>query len=148
MIVSTKLYQLVNLELSQINGNLSYFCLLNLIIWKEFYNRLSDSTKKLVKKEKSQMPFSWQEILFLPGINNVLISVPDNRSVLLSVPRVFFTAHCFVCETDVKIETLLTFSSINAKYQLLVSHSQLVGHDYSYWALRCSGKLFSFPLLG
>ena len=77
------------------------------------------------------------------------ISVTDDTFRLFSVARTLpFRTHCFVCETDIKIETLLTFSSINAKYQLLVSHSQLVGHDYSYWALRCSGKLFTFSLLG
>ena len=42
---------------------------------------------------------------------------------------------------DVEIETLLTFSSASAEYQLLVSHSQLVGHDYFAWASACSGKL-------
>ena len=51
---------------------------------------------------------------------------------------------CLVCETDVGIDTTLTFSSTTAGYNVLASHSQLVGHNYSYWAPRCSGKLFTF----
>ena len=61
--------------------------------------------------------------------------------VLLSLPT---AVDCLACETDVEIDTLLTFSSTSADYQILTSHSRLVGYDYSYWASRCSGKFFTF----
>ena len=51
---------------------------------------------------------------------------------------------CVVCETDVESETLLTFSSTSAEYQLLVSNSELVGHDYFSWVSACLGKWFTF----
>ena len=51
---------------------------------------------------------------------------------------------CVVCEADVEPETLLTFSSTRAEYQLLVCDSQLVGHDYFSWVSACSGKWFTY----
>ena len=56
-------------------------------------------------------------------------------------PQAF--SDCLVCETDVQIETTLTFSSTTAEYQLFTSNSQLVGHNYSYWTSRCSGKFIT-----
>ena len=47
---------------------------------------------------------------------------------------------CLVCETDFGIEILNNFSSTNAEYQLLSSHLQLTGREYSFWESRCSGK--------
>ena len=41
-----------------------------------------------------------------------------------------FFLNCLACETDVEIETLLTFCSTSADYQVLNSHLQLVGYDY------------------
>ena len=73
--------------------------------------------------------------LFASGGDDFLTSFP---------PGSFGT--CLVCETDVGIETINAFSSTTADYQLLTSHSQLVGHDYSFWASRCSGNIELFIL--
>ena len=76
----------------------------------------------------------------------IILMAPNTRfqHPLRSSARDGRFPNCLVCETDVEIETLHTFASINAEYQLLVSHSQLVGHDYNFWTSRCSGKLFIF----
>ena len=68
-------------------------------------------------------------VLFASGSDDFLTSFPK-----AGPPK------CLVCETDFGIETLNDFSSTNTEYQLLTSHSQLVGHDYSFWASKCSGK--------
>ena len=63
---------------------------------------------------------------------DLLVSYPKSR-----IPE------CLICETNIEIETSLTFSSTNAEYLLLTSNSQLIGYDYSFWKFRCSGKLLS-----
>ena len=76
------------------------------------------------------------------------VHFPDRLSApFAGVPR-FVIPFCLVCETDVRIENLLTFTSPSAIYQLRASHGQLVGHDYFSWASACSGKLCSCTLEG
>ena len=83
-----------------------------------------------------------EKSLFL-GMNSVVINADLGRigGTLQSFPSPAVT-NVLACETDVEIETLLTFASTATEYQLLVSNSQMVGHDYSYWVSRCSGKLY------
>ena len=81
--------------------------------------------------------------LLSPGMNWVAINVffaIGGDDFLTSFSPGHFTT-CLVCETDVEIETHNEFSSTTAEYQLLTSHRQLVGHDYSFWASRCSGRI-------
>ena len=47
---------------------------------------------------------------------------------------------CILCETDVEVENLLTFSSPNKEYHLVTSQ---VGYDYRAWTSICSSKLFN-----
>ena len=77
-----------------------------------------------------------------PGMVSInLVRTDTGFYSLQHIPSAF---NCLACESDVEIETLLTFSSTTSDYQVLTSHSQLVGYDYSYWVSRCLGKLFTF----
>ena len=81
------------------------------------------------------------------GTNVVVVNVATpNVGPLTGFPRCFPFPDCLVCETNVGVETALTFASINAEYRLLTSQSQLVGHDYLSWASACTGKQFIFTL--
>ena len=54
------------------------------------------------------------------------------------------TFGCILCESNIETETLLTFSSTTAKYQLLVSQ---VPYDYFTWTSICSSKLSTIIIL-
>ena len=74
----------------------------------------------------------------------VFISIDQltqNAGLFGTSPEV--TSDCLVCETDAVFGTF-TFSSTNAEYQLLTSHSQLLAYDYFFWVSRCLGELFTF----
>ena len=76
-----------------------------------------------------------------PGM--VSINIVRNDTDFYSLQHMPSAFNCLACERDVEIETLLTFSSTTADYQLFDSDSQLVGYDYSYWVSRCLGRLFT-----
>ena len=72
------------------------------------------------------------------------ITVGNEMTSLVRIPMNPRPVDCLVCETDNDIETSIRFSSTTRDYELLVNHLQLIGHDYSYWKARCSGKLITF----
>ena len=49
-----------------------------------------------------------------------------------------------LCETDVEIENLLTFSSTNKEYHLLTSQ---VDYDYRAWISICSSNVFTLIII-
>ena len=76
-----------------------------------------------------------------PGM--VSINIVRSDTDFFSLQHMPSAFNCLACERDVKIETLLTFSSTTADYQVLASDSQLVEYDYTYWVSRCLGRLFT-----
>ena len=72
----------------------------------------------------------------------IQVNAPDDGPLTSVLPII--NPDCLVCETDVEIDTAFTFSSTTAQYQLLTSHSQLVGRDYSSWVSTCSGEFIYY----
>ena len=52
---------------------------------------------------------------------------------------------CTLCEENI-VNATFAFSSPTTDYQLLDSEGSGIGHNYSYWASRCAGMLFTFLL--
>ena len=77
------------------------------------------------------------DFFLFPGVRVVILSLFENVGPLISMEPLTF--RCILCETEVGIETLLTFSSTTIKYQVLVSQ---VAFDYLSWTSSCSSKLF------
>ena len=72
----------------------------------------------------------------------MILSLIENFGPLITMePQTF---GCILCERDIEVKTLLTFSSTTSKYQLLVSQ---VAYDYLSWTSICSSKLFTIIVL-
>ena len=96
--------------------------------------------KVLLSQNLAHYFFDFLLILIL-GKHHVFLEKyhPRRTTILRGVPRLSRIG-CQLCEENI-VNSTFAFSSPNTDYQLLDTEGSGIGHNYSFWASRCTGMI-------